>query len=474
MSEIKAILDEIASVGGKNDKKKILTKYKDNELLKKVIYQAHSPRVNFYIKQIPEYTINDSGLKISLNEAVDNLSKISTREITGDDARKFLARTFESLSEDNAYVLERIIDKNLKIGMDTGINKVIPKLIESTPYMGAKSFSVKGAQKLFGPRKDGSGKQKLVASQIKADGTYRNAIIKGGKVEMCSRQGEVSYLSKAAFLEELKQFDDCVLNGELTIDGFKRTEANGMVNSIMDIIEKSEDRGYKVTMAKIAAFEDKHGSFKAALAKMRFTVWDIITIDEYYEAKSSTPYTDRFDNLKKAISKVNAKMVDVVETKFITTYAEAMEHFLDAQERGLEGTIIKAITEGWKDGKPTYQIKMKLEMNIDLRIIGFNYGTKGTKNENVISTLVCESDCGLLKTNPSGMKEAMMADVTKRQDELLGAVVEIRCCGLSQNDAGDWSTQHPSVVELREDKDTCDTLKSAQEIEEMCKTLELV
>jgi ATP-dependent DNA ligase len=45
-------------------------------------------------------------------------------------------------------------------------------------------------------------------------------------------------------------------------------------------------------------------------------------------------------------------------------------------KRGLEGTIIKAANAGWKDGKP-YQIKMKLEMDIDLRIVGFNYGSKG-------------------------------------------------------------------------------------------------
>jgi hypothetical protein len=41
------------------------------------------------------------------------------------------------------HVIERIIDKNLKIGMDSGINKV-PKLIEENLYQGAKSFSEKG------------------------------------------------------------------------------------------------------------------------------------------------------------------------------------------------------------------------------------------------------------------------------------------------------------------------------------------
>jgi hypothetical protein len=68
--------------------------------------------------------------------------------------------------------------------MDSGINK-IPKLIEETPYQGAKSFSVKGAMKLFE-------KGKAVMSQVKADGTYRNAIIRGGDVELISRQGSIN------------------------------------------------------------------------------------------------------------------------------------------------------------------------------------------------------------------------------------------------------------------------------------------
>jgi hypothetical protein len=47
------ILDEIANISG--DKGKI-SQNKD-ELLKRVIYLAHSPRIKFYIKQIPEMLI---------------------------------------------------------------------------------------------------------------------------------------------------------------------------------------------------------------------------------------------------------------------------------------------------------------------------------------------------------------------------------------------------------------------------------
>jgi DNA ligase-1 len=460
---IKKILDEIASISGKNDKGKELSKHKDNELLKKVIYLAHSPRIKFYIKQIPTYTAAGKG-KFTLETATTELNLLSGRQYTGSEATSFLKSLLEDLTPDDAYVIERIIDKNLKIGMDSGINKVIPNLIEETPYQGAKSFSEKGALKLFG-------KGKTVMSQVKADGTYRNAIIRSGEVELISRQGEVSSLVGTTFLKELSQLDDCVLNGELTIDGFKRTIANGMVNSIMDITEKANERGPVETKKKITEFEEKHDSYTAALTAMRFTVWDMISVEEYFAANSDVSYTKRFKALELALSSHNLKNVSVVETRYIKSYEEAMEHFLDTQKRGLEGTIIKSSEAGWKDGKPTYQIKMKLEMSMDLRIVGFKYGTKGTKNENVISVLELESECGKLKTAPAGMDEDMMADITKRQDELMGTIVEIRCCGLSQNSKGEWSTQHPSVTELRPDKNTCDTLESCKEIEEMAKTL---
>jgi hypothetical protein len=52
---IKQIFDEIANEPGTNAKMDILAKYKDNELLKKVLYLVNSKRVKFYIKQIPEY-----------------------------------------------------------------------------------------------------------------------------------------------------------------------------------------------------------------------------------------------------------------------------------------------------------------------------------------------------------------------------------------------------------------------------------
>jgi len=278
------------------------------------------------------------------------------------------------------------------------------------------------------------------------------------------------------FLKQLSYLPDCVLNGELTISGMERYEANGVIASIVDIEKKRESRTEVETAKKVSTFTEKHGDYQGVLDRIVYTVWDTISIEEYFDKKSSTSYISRKEKLDYYISclydtaGVHFKL-DLIESRVVKNKQEAVQHFQEVLARGLEGTILKSLDGAWKDGKPTWQVKMKLEINLDLKIVGFNYGKKGTKNENVISTLQTESSCGLLKTNPAGMDEAMMKHVTENQEELLNTVVEIRCCGLSTNTDGEWSTLHPSVVKLRDDKDTYDSLESAQEVENMSKTL---
>jgi ATP-dependent DNA ligase len=460
---IKQIFDEISAEGGNNAKIEILRKYQDNELLKKVLYMANSKRVKFYIKQLPEYT--DASNKISLAEALGELELISNRDLSGNAAVNHLIDILSLSEPDDAYIIERIIEKDCKIGMGTTfMNKVFKGLIEETPYMGAVSFDEKKARKIF--EKGGKG-----ISQIKMDGRYCNAIIRNGEVEMESRQGEPTILTGAKFLEELTSFEDCVLNGELTMVDTPRYESNGIIASLIDILGKKDSRTEKENEKKLKAFNDKHGSLEEALSKIRYTVWDRLTVDEYFNKSSKLKYAERLAYLERAIQKVGSTHVNIVESVIVHNYAQAMNHFQEVLAAGEEGTILKAWDGEWKDGKPTWQIKMKLEMDVDLRIVGFNYGTKGTKNENVISSLNCESSDGLVKTRPQGFTEELMQYVTENQDKLLGTVIQCKCNGLSHDVDGNYSLLYPSFAGFRDDKDTCDSLESIKEIENMNKTL---
>ena len=468
--KIKEIFDEITATGGNNAKMDVLRKYVDNELLEVVLYMANSKRVKFYIKQIPEYTRNTEQTN-TLEFAIEQLRTIANREVTGADASNLLRDTLSTLESDDAYIVERIIDKDCKIGLGTTfMNKVFKGLIEETPYQGCIAFDEKKARKIFD--KGGMG-----LSQIKMDGRYANAVIINGEVELESRQGEPTILTGAKFLEELANFEDCVLNGELTMSGTPRYESNGIIASLIDICSKRETRSEAETNRKIINFEDKHGSFTGALDSVIYTVWDTITPTEYFDKASNTPYNERLELVSEYINNSGATMIKPIESKVVYLYLEAMEHFqevLSTEVDGVpqEGTILKDYYGLWKNGKPSWQIKMKLEMDVDLRITGFNLGTKGTKNEFVVSSFNVESSDGLVKTRPQGLKEDMMKYITENQDNLLGKVIQVKCNGLSNDRDGNFSLLYPSFVSIRDDKDTCDSLESIREIENMVKLLE--
>lgn len=460
---IKQIFDEIASEPGTNAKMDILRKYKDNEVLKRVLYLANSPRIKFHIKQIPQYTnivhFDDDEF---LSEALDNLKPLSERIITGYAALDHLHNILAKLGEDDSYIIERIIDKDCKIGMgSTNINKVIPDLIEETPYMGAKSFSKKLILALLA-----TGKR--IISQIKMDGRYGNAIISDGNVAFESRQGEDNYLEGALFLEELSKFPDCVLNGELTMDGIPRYESNGIISSLLSINGKKR-KGENITKELKKFEQENEMTFEHALSLIRYTIWDTITLQEYAVAKSNTPYHVRLNLVETYISDNMPTMISLIESVHVKTYQDVMEHFQRVINMGLEGTVVKSLEDGWKDTKPVYQLKLKLEIEIDLRIIGFKYGTG--KNAKVISTIECESEDKLLKTDPTGMKEVIMQWVTDNMSNLKGTILTMACSGISQNHLGEYSTAHPRVKHFRDDKTIANTLKEILEIEASAKAL---
>jgi hypothetical protein len=459
---IKQIFDEITAESSTNQKMVILGKYADNELLKRVLYLANSKRIKFYIKQLPTYTRN-ANQNNSLDFAVSELQHIIDRHVTGGDALNFLRDLLASVDSDNAYIIERIIEKDCKIGMGTSnMNKVIKGLIEDTPYMGAVSFDEKKARKIF--ENGGVG-----VSQIKMDGRYCNAIIRGGEVELESRQGEPTIVTGAKFIDELSSLDDCVFNGELTIDNVSRYESNGIIASLIDICGKRDSRTEVENGKKLAAFEEKHGNFETALNSIRYTIWDTITVDEYFDKKSDVPYLNRANKAGILINTKGLSMVSIVDAVMVYTYDEAMSHFQDILATGQEGTILKDIKGTWKDGKPNWQIKMKLEMDVDLRIVGFNYGTG--KNEHVISSVNAESADGKLFTRPTGMNESLMQHITENQESLMGTIIEVKCSGLSHDSNGNYALLHPVFKQLRDDKDTCDSLESIMAIENMAKGL---
>jgi DNA ligase-1 len=454
---IKQIFDEIAAEPGTNMKMEILKKYKDNKTLVNVLYLANSKRVKFYIKQIPEYTyvVEMLGREFtnSLEQALSGLHLLSSRQVTGQRAINHLNDILSHLRPDDAYIIERIIEKDCKIGMGTrNINKIIPNLIEKTGYMGCKPYSKELITKLLA--------RGVCYSQEKMDGRFVNIVIHGD-VLMESRQGEPTILDNPAFMTELAQLPECVINAELTMDGVERYESNGIISSLISIANKQAEG--KETAKSIKKLEAKHMPYREALDAVRVTAWDILTLDEYFTRTCHRPYDVRLNALRETLQGFN--MLSIVETRTVSTVDEVMAHFKEIVSRNGEGTVVKSTDGVWADKKPTYQIKVKKELNLDLQVIGFNYGTKGTKNEHLISSLNVRSSEGKLLTSPGGINEDDMAYITDHQQELINRIVEVKCSGVSQDSDGNYSALHPVFKMFRDDKDVANTLEECIEID---------
>ena len=461
------IIEKLRATSGTLEKRAILREHKDDELFQKILTLTLDPRITYGIKKIPTPTENTSGFSI-LNNINLLLNPLVSRESTGKAASAYLAIILGRFTETEQQVVKWIIAKDFKAGFGVSLinDEMAPFSVYEVPYMGAKSYSDKGLDRIFA-------EHPFAYSEVKYDGRYLNTVIEDGSVFFESRGGRPNPLMGALeedalkFREEAK-FDG-VLNGELILKGVDdRYIANGIIASYISIAQKDFD-GVDITKESVKFTKTHEMTLQEVKEKLNYVVWDYIPLEDYRAGISEEDRSTRLVRLEETINKT--KVFELVEYRIVNNKSDAMEHFQEMLARGEEGTIIKGALGNWKDGKHAWAIKVKLDINLDLRITGFNYGTIGTKNENVISSVNVESEDGTLTTSPGGIKESMMEFITENQETLLGKLVEVNCKGLSQDSKGNWSCLHPVFKLIRDDKERGDTLEDAQNIENMAKGL---
>ena len=466
------ILSNLINTTGKNEKLNLLRYHKDDPHWTQLLQLAYDPLTKFYIRKIPEYSELNL-LDLDFPEAVKELTRLSSREVTGNQARFVLVELLQNSHPTTVELINCIINRDLGAGVNVAlINDVYGKgFIKDAPYQGAVAYKDKLVQELFQTE---TKKGNCLVSQVKADGRYANIVIANNSVYAEARSGLETVVNGA--FDYMKQIENIygnphVLNGEITIFGLSRYVSNGIVSSFVSINkliqEEPESKKVKKDIEKFNKENAEFGiTFKNVSEKLSYIVWDIIPLEVYesFGAVQSEPYQNRLEFLQNNLGNFSDRL-KVVESKLVSTPEQAMEHFREVASRGEEGTILKSLSSPWIDGKKKHQIKFKLEIELDLIIKGFMYGEEGTKNESVYSRIICSSEDGLLNTVTSGLTESMMRHVTKNHENLVGSVVTIRCSGLSQNHLGEWSVLHPRFDKLRDDKTTANTLQECQDIE---------
>jgi len=438
------IINEINESNSLNYKISTLKKHKDNELFKRVLKMAYDKVTYSYGITTKNTSIIESK-NITLTEALDLLEfKFCTREYTGHKALEEMSKILGSLNNEDRKVIEMILDRDLKINIGkTVISKIFPGLVVKPPYMRCEV----GTEDNIKKNMDFS---KIVYSQKKEDGTFRYAIIDNG-ITIISRPG---YETEFPIIEEeLKtlNINGIVLTGELTLRGEKdRQLGNGLINSDNpphdDII---------------------------------FTVWDMIPLEEFRltkdeitkrtKNKQMSLYSTRFNELSSIIK--DLEHIRLVESRIVKNMKEAYEHFQELTSDGFEGTVIKSGDLTWKDGNSKQSLKVKLIIELDMRITGF---TKGTgKNEDYFGAITYQNDEGTIKgqVGVSSMDEKTRDYIHEHRDEYVGQVMTLHCNNITKaRDKDTYSLSHPRYIEFRGEKET-DTLERSLEQKEMVMNL---
>ena len=517
------IIKEINENNSTNYKKEILKKYKNNDLFKRVLKMTYDKVQYTYgitMKNVEFKPSNKKNGTLSLNMALDFLEKkLVTREITGNQAIFNLEGLFKDLSKENAEVLKLIIERDLKINIGKSIiNKVHSGLITKPAYCRCETYRedtfnndniltkdeydklTKTKQRKFNfvndkyvEVKKGTSKNISYPAivQLKADGTYREFKVEDGNVICRSRSGESYQYPKLE--ERFKTLLDSVYIGELTVKltdqllkeilpKIKKDDLKNDTNfekEITESFEKAKHLGETYILPRSIG-NGLINSDNPPYDEIVMDCWDKVSLEEYKNAinkiPNKIPYKTRLEDLQNEFKKINDPNLNVIETYKVNNISEALHYTSLWMNKGLEGGILKNKDMVFKDGTSKDQLKLKVAFEVDVRIVGFIEGKKGTKRAKTFGSFKYKTDDGKISGRASGIPDKLLKKINNNRDEYLGKVITVEANDLTQNRKNKgtdfYSLSHPRYTELRDDKTTTDDLQRALESLESAKQVD--
>lgn len=436
---------KVRATSSKNEKIAILTAAKDNLELAQFLHACYEPSINFFMRKLEPKLGTDPGFKVhvqpgqlGLSLLNEFISRIAGRELTGHNAKRWVNAVYEGLSEWEREMVVMLIERDVRAGFsESTINKIWPGLVTDPPYM---RCSLPKDAKL-----DKFDWKAGVYSQIKADGMFANIKRLHGGVAITSRNGTsfpVPNLGDSAAVIE-SPLGSIVLHAMEHMKPGQTAHGELLVLDVTgETLPRQIGNGALNSMLKDGELPNLH--------YILFDCWDLVDED-----LPDQKYSERFKNAEALCKADTLSPFRLIEHRIVHSLPEAMEHYRSALARGLEGTVIKNPSMLWKDGTSKEQVKMKVEFEIELKVVGYEEGSG--KAAGTLGALVCESECGQLKVNVgSGFTDAMRADIWSRKDL---NVVTVKANGIMPpTSKPTHSLFLPIFVEERLDKKVADDL----------------
>lgn len=420
------ILNSIKQTSSSKRKFELLLENKDNSLLKRICIMTYDHITYHYYLTSKNLTIQSSSTIIPLEKALDFLENtLNTREVTGNRAIQETNEILSKLTYDNQQIFLHILDRDLKCWFwGTLINKVWKNIIATPAYMRCWVYSQDTQKNIKFP----------AILQLKADWTYREVIVQNGDVIYRSRSWV--YYDYPLFTSIFKNLPNGIYTWEITIkDTSNRAEANGLLNS--DTVPYD---------------------------RLIIELWDYITLEEYnnslHKIKGSISYQKRFEELQHIMSDLEETNVRLIPTKIVNSIEEALSQVSIWMKEWYEGGVLKDFSWVFMNTTSKYQLKLKKILECEMRITGFTEWTKWTSRESTFWAITFENDERTIKWQTSWLTQQQLDDFNTRRQELIGKVITIEFNDITKwKDNDYYSLSHPRFIQIRDDKDTTDTLE---------------
>lgn len=444
---------------GTNAKKEVLTQIlKENPDMVDFLQYVYDPLLSYYrTKFLPNAFPRMLSRSVvgSWDQVYDVLDQMSERTLSGQKADYELSKAATNIHPDYHELIQMILDRDIKAGIaEKGINAAFNaaggtgRLINVLPYHRYDNMTIDLLKKMDFRRG--------VYSQLKSDGMFANIICRYGKEpEIRSRSGSLiagGSVDNLSLVFKDIIYDagvgESVFHGELLVIDLKqntilpRAVGNGKLNSVIQTGEPLPEQFQVI-----------------------YRVWDIVPYEKWFNAERvDIPYEARYNIISQMFD--DDGLVQVQETRVVHSFAEAVEHFKDALSRKEEGTICKAADMPWEDGTSSQGLKLKMEIECDLEIIGFNPADAKGKHSKTFGSLLCKTSDSLLIVGVSGISDDLRKYMWEHQDEFLGKIAAVLSNGVQdKTDDALKSLFLPRLVEVRTDKKVANTLAEVYEIQ---------
>lgn len=417
MQEVIKLFKQIQETSSLNDKKKIITDNKDNELFKKCL--------KFLLDGNVVTGISDK--KLSKNLEITKYINITCDFKTileylkfnnsgKDDDIATVQGFIAAQPDEDKEFYSQMVTKKFRLGADAKlVNKCIPGLIPTFDVMlgtSIEKIKLKGDEKIF-------------ISQ-KLNGT-RCAFI-GDKC--MTRQGK-EYTGLQHIIDDLQKLvgTNMFVDGELV---YKNKE--GLTDS------EAFQKGTGIAMSKD---EDK--------SDLKLVVFDMFPLDEFWNSASKEVYSERL--VKYLLPLKNKLTVDFENVSVVPMFYNGNDHaeiwnWLDyAENNDMEGVIIN-LDSPYECKRSKNLIKVKRFYTYDLEVVDVEEGDG--RNKGTLGALVVKYKNNTVNVG-SGYTDQERKTLWENREDIIGRVIEVKFKEITvDKKTGLESLQFPVYCGIRE------------------------